>query len=114
MNTLRRTIAAALLLPLAWAAPATAQSSRAAECSTYARNRAEMESSTGRGVVGGAARGAIGGALFGAIVGGKHGARKGAAVGGGLGALGGGARAGRDRESRYGWYYDECMRGNMR
>lgn len=113
MNRFHPTITVALLLSLTWTVPASAQSSKAANCSTYARNRAEMENSPGSGAIGGAARGAVRGALFGAIIHGKDGAKRGAALGGGLGALGGGARAAKDREARYRWYYDECMRGNM-
>lgn len=95
------------------AAPVCAQSDaqRSADCSTYARNRAETEVPAGGGALGGAVRGAAGGALIGAIVGGGKGAGQGAAVGGGLGLIGGAARAGHQRESNYQHYFDECMRG---
>lgn len=94
-------------------APVFAQSDsrRAADCSTYARNRAETEAPAGGGALGGAARGAAKGALFGAIVGGGKGAGRGAALGGGLGAVGGSARSSRQRESSYQYYFDQCMRG---
>lgn len=94
------------------AAPGMAYNSgKAADCSTYARNRADSEYPSGGGAIGGAARGAAGGALFGAVVGGSKGAGRGAALGAGMGMLGGGARAAHDRESRYRYYYDSCMRG---
>jgi len=94
-------------------APAFAQSDsrRAADCSTYARNRAETEAPAGGGALGGAARGAAKGALFGAIVGGGKGAGRGAALGGGLGAVGGGIRSSQQRDASFQYYYDECMRG---
>jgi hypothetical protein len=100
------------VVALAWASSAAAQNSAdAANCSTYARNRADSEGGAGRGAVGGAARGAIGGALFGAIIDGSDGAKKGAAVAGGIGAVGGGMRGSRDREAAYNRYYNECMNG---
>jgi hypothetical protein len=96
-----------------YAAPVLAQydSRRAADCSTYARNKAETEAPRGGDALGGAARGSAKGALFGAIVGGGKGAGRGAALGGGLGAVGGGVRSGRQREASYQYYYDECIRG---
>lgn len=95
------------------AAPVPAQndSRRAADCSIYARNRAETEAPAGYGALGGAARGAGRGALFGAIVGGGRGAGRGAALGAGLGAVGGGARASRQRAAGYQYYFDACMQG---
>ncbi|MDH4230895.1 MAG: hypothetical protein OEW04_02570 [Nitrospirota bacterium] len=95
------------------AAPVFAQSDsrRAADCSTYARNRAETEAPAGGGALGGAARGAARGALFGAIVGGGKGAGRGAALGGGLGAVRGGVRSSQQRDASFQYYYDECMRG---
>ena len=90
---------------------AQSDSARAAECSTYARNRSQSESSTGRGAFGGAMRGGMGGALFGAIIGGRRGAGRGAALGAGLGAIGGGMRAREDRQGRYQYYFDSCMSG---
>jgi len=90
------------------------RSDRAADCSTYARNRADMEKPAGGGVLRGGLRGAAGGALFGAIVGGRKGAKRGAAVGGGLGAIGGGVRSSKDRQARYRHYYENCMRGDVR
>ena len=97
-------ILTALMLVLTAIAPATAQSSggKAADCSTYDRNRAESEGSSG------------GGALFGAIIGGSKGAKRGAALGGGLGAIGGGIRGGEAREARYRYYCEACMRGEVR
>lgn len=92
---------------------AQASSEKAADCSTYARNRAETEAPRGGGALGGAARGAAGGALFGAIVGGGKGAGRGAALGGGLGAVKGSRRSARDREANYQYYFDQCMRGNL-
>lgn len=89
-----------------------ADAEKAANCSTYARNRAETESPRGGGALGGAARGAVKGALFGAIVGDGKSAGRGAALGGGLGAIKGSRRSARDREADYRYYYDECMRGN--
>jgi len=86
---------------------------KAANCSTYARNRADSEASATPGALGGAARGAAGGAIFGAIVGGHNSAGRGAALGAGLGAVGGAARKSQDREARYRYYYDACMRGEM-
>ena len=106
----------ALFLVLAAAVPAMAQSGagKAADCSTYARNRAESERSSGGGALRGGVRGGAGGALFGAIIGGSKGAKRGAALGGGLGAIGGGIRSSQDREARYQYYYDACMRGEVR
>lgn len=95
------------------ASPAIAQADaqRAADCSTYAKNRSDAESAPGRSALGGAARGAAGGALFGAIIGGGKGAGRGAAVGAGLGAIGGGVRSGYNRQASYQYYFDGCMRG---
>lgn len=92
---------------------AQASSQKAADCSTYARNRAETEAPRGGGALGGAARGAAKGALFGVIVGGGKGAGRGAALGGGLGAIRGGVRSQEDRQANYQYYYDQCMRGNL-
>ena len=89
-----------------------ASSQKAADCSTYARNRAETEAPRGGGALGGAVRGSAKGALFGVIIGGGKGAGRGAALGGGLGAIKGGVQSSRDRESNYQYYYDQCMRGN--
>jgi hypothetical protein len=99
----------AVIVMFGFAVPATAQQS--GDCSTYARNQAEMQSRTGRGALGGAMRGAARGALAGAIIGGRRGARRGAAMGGGLGAIGGGVRARDQRQMLYQQYYDSCMRG---
>jgi hypothetical protein len=112
MRKVTRGLLVTVMLALA-PMPGAAQSdsARAAECSTYARNRSESESSTGRGALGGAMRGGMGGALFGAIIGGRRGAGRGAALGAGLGAMGGGVRASEDREGRYQYYFDGCMRG---
>ena len=74
---------------------------KAANCSTYARNRAEIESSSGGSVMRNGMRGAAGGALFGALVGGSRGARRGAFWGGGMGFVGGGIRASEDRSARF-------------
>jgi hypothetical protein len=108
-----KVFAAVLLIAALIAGPAMAQSKtqKAADCSTYARNRAESEGSTGGGMLSGGLRGAAGGALFGAIIGGSKETRRGAALGGGLGAIRGGVRSERDREGRYQYYYDSCMRG---
>jgi len=107
-------IAIGLMAPMV-CTPAMGQSSsgKAADCSTYARNRADSESSTAAGALGGAVGGAATGALFGAIVGDSKGARRGAALGAGLGAVGGGVHKSQERESRYRYYYDACMRGEM-
>jgi hypothetical protein len=88
-----------------------ASSEKAANCSTYARNRAESEGSTGGGALRGGLRGAAGGALFGAIIGGRRGARRGAALGGGMGLVGGGISASDNREARFQMYYETCMQG---
>ena len=95
------------------AVPVFAQSDaqRAADCSTYARNRVETEYPAGGGAVGGAVRGAAGGALIGVIAGGGKGARTGAAIGGGVGVVGGAARAASQRDANYRYYYDQCMMG---
>ena len=95
-------------------ARAESESAKAANCSTYANNRASSESSSSRGVLGGAIGGASGGALFGAIIGGRRGARRGAALGGGMGAIGGGAREQDDRAARSRYYYEACMRDQTR
>ena len=116
-TVITRGIPLVLILALC-AAPAFAQSDsqRAADCSTYARNRSQSEYPAGGGGVGGAVRGAAGGAALGAIGGaiagrpGK-GAAIGAAVGGGLGMVGGASRAAGQRESNYNYYYNECMQG---
>ena len=89
-----------------------ASSAKAADCSTYARNRAESEGSTGGGAVRGGLRGAVGGALFGAIIGGSRGAARGAALGGGLGLVGGGISASENREARFQMYFQTCMQGS--
>ena len=116
-TVITRGIPLVLILALC-AAPAFAQSDsqRAADCSTYARNRSQSEYPAGGGGVGGAVRGAAGGAALGAIGGaiaGKagKGAAIGAAVGGGLGMVGGASRAAGQRESNYNYYYNECMQG---
>ncbi len=105
----------AILLVLLLEMPVIAMNNagQAADCSTYARNRAESERSAGRDTLGGGVRGAAGGALFGAIVGGKKGARRGAALGGGLGAVRGGVRSSDRRQMNYQYYYDSCMRGQV-
>ena len=97
-------------------APAMSQSNetKAAECSTYARNRSEAESSPGRGALRSGVIGGAGGAAFGAIVGGSKGAKRGAALGGGLGAVGGGVHSSKEREASYKRYYDACMRGEVK
>jgi len=104
-----------LVVVLAAWAPATAQTSagKAADCSTYARNRVDSEASGGEALRSGV-RGGVGGALFGAIVGGKKGAKRGALLGGGLGMLKGGARSERERENLYREYFDACMRDDFR
>lgn len=91
---------------------AQSNAGKAADCSTYARNRAESERGSSS-AMGSGLRGAAGGALFGAIIDGGKGAGKGAALGGGLGVIGGAARGSRDREARYQYYYNACMRGEM-
>ena len=88
------------------------QSEKAANCSAYARNRAESETSTGTGAISGGVKGGAGGALFGAIIGGSKGAKRGAALGGGVGAVAGGVGSSQDRQARYQRYYDACMSGN--
>jgi len=115
MKTMIPLLAALLSLQLCMAVSVMAQSDadKAASCSTYARNRAESEGGAGRSSLRHGVRGAAGGALFGAIIDGGEGAGKGAALGGGLGLLGGAIRGSQDRESRYRYYYDACMRGNM-
>ena len=109
-------ILAALFLAQLVPFPVLAQSDagKAADCSTYARNRAESESSAGGGALRGGLRGGVGGALFGAIIDGGEGAKKGAALAGGIGLLRGGIRSSQDREARYQYYYDACMRGDVR
>ena len=109
-------ILAALFLAQLVPFPVLAQSDvgKAADCSTYARNRAESESSAGGGALRSGVRGGARGALFGAIIGGGKGAKRGAALGAGLGAIGGGIRSSEDREARYQYYYDACMRGDVR
>jgi outer membrane lipoprotein SlyB len=111
MRTLTMGLLTLLLLGSAESVVAQTDSARAAECTTYARNQAEMQVSTGRSALGGAVGGAAGGALFGAIIGGGKGAGRGAALGGGLGAIGGGIRAGDVRQDRYQQYYNSCMSG---
>ena len=108
-------VLAALFLVLTCFVPTQIQAGaqQAADCSTYARNRAESEGSTGGGALRGGLRGAGGGALFGAIIGGKKAAKRGAALGGGLGAIRGGVRASNDRQANYQYYYDTCMRGGV-
>jgi len=119
MEEMMRKIILLLAIGLMWqfaGSQAIAQyssSDKAANCSTYARNRAETEAPRGGGALGGAVGGAAGGAIFGAIVGGHKGAARGAALGGGLGMVGGAARQSYDREARYQYYFDACMRGNM-
>lgn len=102
-----------MLMAMFGAVPAMAryEAKKAADCSTYARNRAESEASAGSGALRGAVKGAVGGAVFGAIVGGKKGFKRGAALGGGVGAIGGGMKGSRSRKERYQFYYDACMRG---
>jgi len=88
-----------MLAVQSYAVPVAAQmnnSRRAADCSTYARNLAESEISGGAGMLRGSARGAVGGAVFGAITGGVK----------------GGVQADRERQARYHYYYDACMRGD--
>jgi hypothetical protein len=93
-------------------APVYAQSDQsAADCSTYARNQADMHAPSGGGILGGAVRGAVGGAVFGGIIGGRRGSRRGARLAGVVGAVGGGIRANQERKSSYQYYYDSCMRG---
>ena len=105
-------MAALLFLPAAIVpAAAQSQSEKAADCSTYAKNRSESETSTGTGAISGGVKGGAGGALFGAIIGGSKGAKRGAALGGGVGAVSGGVRSSQDRQARYQHYYNECMRG---
>lgn len=112
MKTLAVIMAALLLAPFTPSlALARSSSRKAADCSTYARNRAESEGSSGSAALRGGVRGAAGGALFGAIVGGGKGAKRGALLGGGLGAVRGGVRSSQDREARYRYYFDACMRG---
>ena len=104
-----------MLAVQSYAVPVAAQmnnSRRAADCSTYARNLAESEISGGAGMLRGSARGAVGGAVFGAITGGRKGAKRGAALGAGLGGVKGGVQADRERQARYHYYYDACMRGD--
>jgi hypothetical protein len=95
--------------------PARAQSgsSRAANCSSYASNRVAQGSSAGT-VLGSTARGAIGGTVLGAIFGGRGGAGRGAGIGAGVGLIGGGIEAERQRNSRFDYYYQACMRGDLR
>jgi hypothetical protein len=113
MKKLATIMAVLLLWPAAILFAADqAQSGKAADCSTYARNRAESETSAGSSALAGGVRGGAGGALFGAIIGGSKGAKRGAMLGGGVGAVSGGARSSQDRQARYKYYYDECMRGN--
>jgi hypothetical protein len=102
-----------LLALLGMALPAGAQGGpeRAAHCSTYARNQAEVAAPAGGGLIGGAARGAAGGALFGVIVGGKKGAKRGAGLGGAVGAVSGSVASGQQKQANYQYYYDQCMRG---
>jgi hypothetical protein len=95
-------------------AVAQSNSATAANCSTYATNRAAAEGSGGRGALGGAVRGAARGALFGAIIGGGRGAGRGAALGAGMGMIGGGIRAREARDQSYHYYYDACMHGQTR
>ena len=108
-------LAALIILQSGWVSVLMAQSEaeRAANCSTYARNRAESEGVAGQSALGNGLRGAVGGALFGAIIDGGDGASRGAALGGGLGLLGGAIKGSRDREAGYQYYYDACMRGNI-
>jgi hypothetical protein len=110
-----RRLATGLLIIVvgAYAASAMAQTdaARAADCSTYARNRSEAEAPAGGGTIGSAARGAAGGALIGAIVGGGKGAKRGAAIGGLAGGVHGSTRTQKQRQSNYQYYYDACMRG---
>lgn len=103
-----------LLVGAAATVMAESDADRAASCSTYARNRAQSEGGAGRSALGHGLRGAAGGALFGAIIDGGEGAKKGAALGGGLGLLGGAVRGSENREANYRYYYDSCMRGDMR
>lgn len=92
---------------------AQSDAERAADCSTYARNRSQSEGGPGESALGEGIRGAAGGALFGAIIDGGKGAGRGAALGGGLGLLGGAARGNQNREANYRYYYDACMRGQI-
>jgi hypothetical protein len=95
--------------------PVQAQSgsSKAANCSSYASNRARQDSSAGT-VLGSTARGAVGGTVLGAIFGGRGGAGRGAGIGAGVGLIGGGIEAENQRNSRFNYYYQACMRGDLR
>jgi hypothetical protein len=114
MKTLTR-VTGVLIVVMLTVAPAMSQASgtKAADCSTYARNRSEAESSTGRGALRSGVIGGGGGALFGAILGGSKGAKRGAALGGILGVIGGGVKSSKEREASYQRYFDACMRGEV-
>jgi len=110
------TVLAALLIVQLGSVQAMAQTGadKAASCSTYARNRADAEASSGGGALRGGVRGAAKGALFGALVGdSSKSARRGAALMGGLGAIKGGVEKSQNREALYQYYFDACMRGQM-
>jgi hypothetical protein len=103
---------AAAALIIAGVGPCLAQDAgTAADCSTYATNRANAENPAGAGAVGGAARGAARGAIFGGIIDGSDGAKKGAAVAGGIGLLRGAANSNQNKQQGYNYYYNECMQG---
>jgi len=115
MRTPKGALLVLFLAHFAVVPPVMAQTTtqKAADCSTYARNRAESEVSSGSGALRGGMGGAARGALFGAIIDGGKGAKRGAALGGGLGAVRGGVRSSQEREGRYQYYYDACMRGKL-
>lgn len=102
-----------VLLAVILAAPAMSQADaqKAANCSVYARNQAEVNSGGGGRIIGGAMGGALGGGVFGAIVGGRRGARRGVALGAVVGGLRSTVNSGNDSEMRYQQYFNSCMQG---
>lgn len=98
---------ATLLLGLAAANPARAQSAR--YCDDYARGYAQRNSAQGQAL----GRGAVG-SLLGAGIGAAFGgAAIGAAVGGGLGLVSGGAQRQQTANRMYNAAYQDCMAGRI-